>query len=817
MDMTRWPWAVVLATLLAGPGEEKVLGDLVIFKDGFVVRGRVKEPRKLEIDGGVPIVIPSGFMYVDDGARRVIFVPASSQLIDAVKQDPSLDKDLVKILRPPSRIQIKRMPSWWQVDSMGSFDDAWIRPVTLKTKSGGTIDFKQRIVALTPKYLQIQSQIYQWDPCYLTSELAPELARQLLFQHFQGQKNLTEPQKRLEIFRFLFQAGWLDHAGKELVALERDHPEVALSLEPEKQNLKTVRANLVVEDVERLHKVGQHQAAYERLSQFLKNDLAKLAKNKALAQDYLTKYETAQKKMEDAGVLLNSLLKQLESDPEEVFTRAKTEITRQLNFDTIARLENFLTYAQQHDRQIKSGKSPTQTADEILALALTGWMHGNPGADTDGKMAQAQWTARQLLLTLQKSDNPPAAQAALIGYCEKTKITADVLAQIIRTLPPADPPKKQEGRIFKVEIAAPDSPGGEYWVQLPPEYHANRQYPVLLTLHAGDETPLDSLKRWAALAADQGYILVAPAWRTGRGTAYQYSAAEHHLVLDCIRDLRRRFQVDSDRVFLYGRRQGGVMAYDVGLSHPDQFAGVLPQNASPKFFPLRYWSNAQYVNVYVVEGDGNGNNPRENREIFQHWIRWHYPAMYVEYKGRGAEWFAGELPIMFDWMSRKKRSHPLRELGRLNSAKTYDSESFKTHRTCDNRFYWLSTEPKSILPHCLNSARNWDNRTQPAFMLGQIRTGNQVNLKFVDPKKDGVADNVRIWNQINVTTSGLKQLTIWLGPNMIDFTKPTAVIHNGQRVGGARKIQPSLTTLLDDFYYTGDRQRVFFAKIDINL
>src|SRR5262249_52418549 len=161
------------------------------------------------------------------------------------------------------------------------------------------------------------------------------------------------------------------------------------------------------------------------------------------------------------------------------------------------------------------------------------------------------------------------------------------------------------------------------------EYHPSRTYPVLIILHATAEGAKDMLTRWRTLAARHGYVLVAPAWGPGLRTTYQYSAKEHALVLDTIRDLRRRFNIDSDRVFLYGRGEGGRMAFDVGLSHPDQFAGVMPQNAAPEYFCAPYWPNAQYLNFYVIEGDFNGSNPRLNREIFKEWIRWQYPCIYV--------------------------------------------------------------------------------------------------------------------------------------------------------------------------------------------
>ena len=107
------------------------------------------------------------------------------------------------------------------------------------------------------------------------------------------------------------------------------------------------------------------------------------------------------------------------------------------------------------------------------------------------------------------------------------------------------------------------------------------------------------------------------------------------------------------------------MAYDVGLSHPDQFAGVIPINGNPKTFPTRYWSNGQYLPFYVVEGERNFGNPKANRTLFKDWVGNHYPAIYVEYKGRGSEWYSAEIESIFDWMSRKKRVHPFKEMGVL--------------------------------------------------------------------------------------------------------------------------------------------------------
>ena len=60
---------------------------------------------------------------------------------------------------------------------------------------------------------------------------------------------------------------------------------------------------------------------------------------------------------------------------------------------------------------------------------------------------------------------------------------------------------------------------------------------------------------------------------------------------------------------------------------------------------------------------------------------------------------------------------------------------------------------------------------------------------------------------------GFKRVTVWLGPGMIDFEKPVTIRVNS-RIESNRKIQPTLGTLVEDFYLRGDRQRLFFAKVE---
>src|SRR5262249_43546666 len=211
-------------------------------------------------------------------------------------------------------------------------------------------------------------------------------------------------------------------------------------------------------------------------------------------------------------------------------------------------------------------------------------------------------------------------------------------------------------------------------LKLPREYTPTRQYPVLIVLHHGGEKPAQLIERFAREAADHGYILAAPAWARGLADEYGYTEREHDAVVDTLRDLRRRFGVDSDRVFLFGFGGGGEMAFDVGLARPHLFAGVLPMCAGPSYYPKRYWRNAQYLPFYVVNGTKAGTSQSAIREQFNNWVLRGYPALWVEYKGRGTEFLSGEVPAMFDWMRHQKQAFPMRQLGTDGNGTSFGNE-----------------------------------------------------------------------------------------------------------------------------------------------
>ena len=380
---------------------------------------------------------------------------------------------------------------------------------------------------------------------------------------------------------FFAQAGWYDEAERELDRLLDEKPadDVKQKVETARATLNRLRGRERFETLKVQHNAGEFQAVRKALAAF--DDKAADPRTAAAVAAKRDEYAAGDKALADATRFLDLLPTKLAGGGrDDVLKEAAAVIKTELELDNLVRLDAFLGQARQAERVAANGRAPSTGPAELLALAVTGWMGGL--ANPDPATAVKLWNARQFV---QKYLASSAADrtAQLRDYLSRTDAAGiDDFTRFIPLLPPPEPEEKLSDQIMEMKTGKGRNTGS-YLVQLPPEYRPSRNYPVLIVLHDAGETPEEMLKRWRDAAADNGYILVAPEWNAGGGT-YGYTEAEHATVLDALRDLRRHFAVDSDRVFLFGLGWGGAMAFDVGLSHPDLFAGVLPMSAGPRIF-----------------------------------------------------------------------------------------------------------------------------------------------------------------------------------------------------------------------------------------
>jgi dienelactone hydrolase len=774
-------WAGVIAL---GLGTALVMAPAgaaeLVMKDGRLLHGRLGEVTGLaELPMGVdsPDHIKQ-IVFLDNDLCR-IFVPRGQ--IAQIRPDHAGEVQerfnlKQRVLRGGASVRTVGTPLRIQ-----DFDTFGRRTYTM-TSSRGPMDIIQAITQITPEWTKVEGVTYMWDMRIDTHTIPQDQLHKILWK-------LIDPKQiedRKKIARFYLQSERYKDARAELEGILRDFPDrtdVRQQLDPIIDDLQRLEAEERISLLKTLRAAGQHEFVRNVLADFpskgVPGELLQAARE--MQQEYETLEARRVKVIEQFGQLAK---KTSDSTTREALASLGKEIATELNPDTLPRMAAFLQNLDDAD----------MPGDEKIALAVSGWLLGADAATPKLDKAMSAYRARGLTEQYMSETVKPNRLKTLRHMVDDESVSPATMAALLLHMKPSyETPElitEEKPGYYKLEAAGlPKEPPHVYYLQLPPEYNPHRRYPMIVTLHGSSTTPEQQIDWWAGnwhnkrrmgRAARQGYIVVAPEWAAENQHQYDYTGREHGVVLECYRDACKRFSVDTDRVFLSGHSMGGDAAWDIGLSHPDLWAGVVPIVAESDRFCTFYTPNAHYVPFYVVGGELDGNKMVKNARDLDRYFRKNYNVTVVEYMGRGHEHFSDEQTRVFDWMSRFHRDFFPRDFNCV------------TMRQWDSFFWWLEV---AGLPAGSNvEPVHWPppRGTQPAIIRGQMTANNNLNVR-------------------TATT----RLTVWLSPQMTDFKSRMNIVVNGRRINGRDPvIRPSLDTLLEDVRTRGDRLHPFWAKID---
>jgi pimeloyl-ACP methyl ester carboxylesterase len=795
--------AVILPTVAAN-------AEVVIMKDGHVLHGikilKEKAPIIDDQAGQVFLVDkPNGMYAIDDGARWVVFPNSPSQVADVSIENrfekfsgysPKGERHAGTEKFPKSIAGVPTIEKDWDPKE-------WTREIKFNDVNPGVKHtIKQQITIITPHYLRVGSSTHKLARYILTKEFPPAQIRTFLSNHpdLAEEKGKVEPDKREKLIRFWIQADWLDEADKDLSKLLADAPGEKERYARLKAEVDGLRAERLIIEIERARDAGRHQWAIKALAAFPKEGASKPVNQKVI--ELRAEYDRRTARFDAARRYLGELAKKVGA--QQWMIDGATTVRNEVHLDTLSRLDQFTTLAEraEKDANAKERRRPDKSPEELVASAITGWHLGKVAAEAKVETAYKCWETRKMALAYLRENNRAEREKILKAYLASTSALAyDDLEKLVSLLPPPEAPATPPAGLERGKLppTVEQPMGVEFILRLPEEYQPGRSYPLLILLPdpRDDKVPDYMLDRFADLPTRLGYIVAVPQWWDPLKNKYEYSKEEHAAVLKLMRHLRRTYQVDSDRVFLWGNGEGASMALDMGGSHPDLFAGVVPVNPSvcqPLYIPCQYWVNFQQLPVYLVMGDRFGPSVEAIRMMSERWMPKGFPSLVVSYKGRGQEWFAQELPYAFDWMGRKRRSDPGRVLGPLTMEGRTTHPGFSSVRASDNRFHWLSSNevnPNATMDPVLATR---DRYPAPAKFSARIGEGNAITVK----------------------TLGLRQVTVWFGKGMADYTKPVKVTVNGGKPT-MKQITPQIPVLMEDLYERGDRQRPYFEMMEFQV
>jgi len=773
---------VVCLTAWIGSGGPASAAE-VLLKDGRILQGKLgvvaslaDVPQAPEPDGTGPLRL---ILLLDDDLRRT-FV-SKRQVREVRQEDPGQLEEKFTIRQRVLRAG-RSVNSVGPVIQIQPFDSFGRRIFRMNTPKG-PVDIIQGITLITPRWTKVEGISHVWDMRMATSSVPRDVLHKILIR----QIDPKDLEHRKKIARFCLQSERYTEARGELEAIVKafpDNPDIAKEMAPTIRALRQLSAQRLLSEMKLRRGAGQHRMVLAKLEKFPSEGVA--GEILQAVREMVEEYKTYQRRGKEVFEQFNALLEKItDTATRDSIRPIRAEIVAELNINTLGRMAAF--------RQ--NVGDPKLLPEEKLSLAVSGWLLGSDAATVKLPVALSLWKVRELV---RQYINEPIklTRAKIFGLFQTEEgatptLVAGLLAHMKPPLELPPPVSETTPGFYKLEVAGlAKEPPVEYLVQVPPEYDPYRRYPTIITLHGAGTSASHQIDWWAGgwtkggwrtgQATRHGYIVIAPKWTAEHQKKYGYSAREHAAVLNSLRDACRRFAVDTDRVYLTGHSIGGDAAWDLGLAHPDLWAGVIPIVGRSDRYCSLYWENARYVPFYYVCGEMDAAQLTKNSRDLDRYLKRGYNATVAEYRGRGHEHFYDEILRLFDWMGRLRREFFPRE---FNCA---------TMRQWDNYFWWVELE--GLPTRSMVAPSDWPppRGTRPVTVKASITANNGINVRV-----------------------GTSRVTVWVSPQMIDFKRRANIVVNGRRMNSFSPfVEPDLLTLLEDVRTRGDRQHPFWARFE---
>ena len=222
--------------------------------------------------------------------------------------------------------------------------------------------------------------------------------------------------------------------------------------------------------------------------------------------------------------------------------------------------------------------------------------------------------------------------------------------------------------------SAVDESDQPYALYLPKSFAPGKTYPLVIGLHEEESNHIFQLKRLFGIPSRFGesglqalslrpfpvpenveFIVACP---FARGTMGYQGIAERE-VYDVLADVKRRYSIDADRIYLTGSGMGGGGALWLALTRPDQWAAVAAVCPDPVPGTEELAGNALNLPIRLYQGELDPAVPAEStRAWHRRLLNAGAPVEYIEYPGvRHNVWdTAYRNGAIFGWFAQYRRN-----------------------------------------------------------------------------------------------------------------------------------------------------------------
>jgi len=729
---------------------------------------------------------------IDDGLRQ-IFV-SSSRIVGENVSDRK--ETPIRIFQQTNDVRPKPNPGI--LVNASQFDEFGHRILTaVPGPRSPAYDYVQGITKISPRYVEVaalrggpKAPKKSWKMSVGLGLVPPEVVRNLLHNQISDREN---PVEHFAIVDFYLEAQQFQNAEAELKLIQQKFPGSADRVEDIRLKVRQSHARQILEEIKRRERNGQYELARE-IAERMKQDTDGVARSTLEElRDVVRQIDARYQKIDDGLAKVTDLVKRFNADPnltapqQAMLKRFVEELKVELSPENVDRLAAFISNAD----------DPVQEEQQKVATAISGWLLGSNNATANFGEAESMFEVRDLIQRYLRSADSRDRSLVVEALKKFESGTPEFVARMLAQMKPLDHEQAINGYTGKEPIrfsvtvpgtkARPQDLEFPCSVHLPNEYDPYKKYPLLITLcdrngvnrqEIADRQLslfggrwLEGAERRVRRATQDGFIVMSVNWMLPGQNNTNFTAREHATILKAMRKSFRMFSVDTDRVFLHGFGIAASMVYDIGLSHPHHFAGIIPVGGSIRKYAKIYALNRGVpLAVRGVIGEGDFVAFGECKDTWDPWLasKEYVNFTGVRYKGRLNDRFVDDHASMFNWMLFQRRKLPT-----TNGFK-FDVKSL---RPFDN-YYWFLTI--NGFPH--------DNVTWPQLWKDNGHNALKISCEM---KPQSVSPNRFIVGPARAGDS----LTIWLSDDFFDFQNPIRISGRGKMFRGT--VKPSVAVMLE--------------------
>jgi len=363
-----------------------------------------------------------------------------------------------------------------------------------------------------------------------------------------------------------------------------------------------------------------------------------------------------------------------------------------------------------------------------------------------------------------------------------------------------------------------------YLVCLPKDYNPHKSYPLLFSLHGGvlnttgfpeymDSTDTGGWNRFYTKYAQQNeVIMVYP----NANKSYNWMSPDQgfFMVPEILKAIKNIVNVDDNRVFITGHSNGATGSFSYLMKQQMPFAAFYGFNTRPRVATggtyIRNILNRSFFNVSTDEDYYFPPDANDSLTVLMKQIG----ADYQDHRYNG-------FPHWFPAFNDSEAAHELLFADLLKRSRNpfrpelyWECDDVKYGR-CD----WLSiTElDTAAKPAAWQSRLNFDIKKWKYFNAEDSLVTKDTLMKAF--KYDRPAGAVRATysnNVFKIETSGLKRLSVYISPAMVDTKKKLVIEVNGKRLFD-NLVGFNKSVLVNEFSVNADRKALWINRIDLVL